>query len=154
MLLCRVVPIKMATCSLGSHSKSHLITPHCVLHYACSAVNTAPYVDSFSVDSTKHNHNAERLNWIRWFTCFLEILLQFVIIYYYPYAVVLLLLFIFLYCCILILEPLQVFLLVCKLYCYFNVHLCCLNVLHIYPLLLWHSCSDIPGLSNYTCILL
>lgn len=52
----------MATCPLGSHSKSHLITSHCVLHYASLAVNTAHFVDSNSVDSllnriTKLKHN-------------------------------------------------------------------------------------------------
>lgn len=60
MLLCRVVPVKMATCPLGSHSKSHLITPHCVLHYASLAVNTAHFVDSNSVDSLpKYNYKAK-----------------------------------------------------------------------------------------------
>lgn len=86
MLLYRVIPIQMATCPLGSHSKSHLITPHCVLHYARLAVNTAHFVDSNSVDSLlnritalKHNSlKGPKLDELIHF--FLEILSQFVII--------------------------------------------------------------------------
>lgn len=86
MLLYGVIPIKMATCPLGSHSKSHLITPHCVLHYASLAVNTAHCVDSNSVDSLpnritelKHNRLIDSIL-DELIYLFLEILLQFLII--------------------------------------------------------------------------
>lgn len=83
MLLCRVIPIKMATCPLGRHSKSHLITPHCVLHYASLAVNTGHFVDSNSVDShlnriTNLQHNGlkdSKQDELIYF--FLKVLLQF-----------------------------------------------------------------------------
>lgn len=86
MLLYRVIHIKMATCPLGSHSKSHLITPHCVLHYTSLAVNTAHFVDSTSVDclpnrftELKHNRaKGSKLDELIY--SLLEILLQFLII--------------------------------------------------------------------------
>lgn len=110
MLLYRVIPIKMATCPLGSHSKSHLITSHCVLHYASLAVITAHFVDSNSVDClpnrfTKLKHNrlkGSKLDELIY--SLLEILLQFLILLLIL-AVVLLLLFISVfYCCIIIPE--------------------------------------------------
>lgn len=86
MPLYGVIPIKMATCPLGRHSKSHLITPHCVLHYASLAVNTAHFVDGNSVDSLpnritelKHNRlKGSKLDESN--DLFLDILLKFLII--------------------------------------------------------------------------
>lgn len=155
MLLYGVIPIKMATCPLGRHSKSHLITPHCVLHYTSLAVNTTHFVDSNSVDSLpnritelKHNRlKGSKLDEL--IHLFLEFLSQ---SYYYPYAVVsrLLFIYVFFYCCSLIPESLQVCLLICAHY--FCLISCCLfhicECAQFLPLLQWHSCSDIPGLSN------
>jgi len=81
-LLCRVIHIKMATCLLGIHSKSRLITPHCVVHYVSLVVNTAHFVDSNSVDFppntvTKLKHNRLKvLKLEKWIHFFLKVYFQ------------------------------------------------------------------------------
>lgn len=86
MLLYRVIPVKMATCPLGRHSKSHLITPHCVLHYTSLAVNTTYCVHSNSVDSLPNritelkHHTLKGSELVELIHLFLEFLLQFLII--------------------------------------------------------------------------
>lgn len=153
MLLYRVIRIKMATCPLGSHSKSHLITPHCVLHYASLAVNTAHFVDSNSVDSLPNRITTLKQNRLKGskldelIYLFLEILLQFLIMLLTLCISVTFVIYI--YCCILIFESLPFCLLICTTYCLFIVILCCLfhiflNVLNIYLCFFWLSCSDIP----------
>lgn len=101
----------MATCPLGSHSKSHLITPHCVLYYTSLAVNTAHFVDSDCVDSvlnriTKLNtHNrlkGSKLDELMYL--FIAILLQFLIMLLFLLSGITFVIYITFYCCIIIPE--------------------------------------------------
>lgn len=134
----------MATCPLGNHSKSHLITPHCVLYYASLAVNTAHFVNSDCVDSvlnrfTKlntHTHTDSKGSKLdELMKLFIAILLQLLIIFLTLLSSITFVIYFLFYCCIILWIILSEFY---DLYIVF-VKCLCLNVLHI-----WHCCSEIP----------